>query len=95
MKDIRTFLKRFFVRNGHAVTTVESGNMAIEVLKTESFDLVLCDLVMPGVSGHKVVEVLNMLEKKPKIGVMTGWSEKVMTEGVGELNVDFIIKKSY
>jgi len=67
--------------------------MAVEVLKTESFDLVLCDLVMPGLSGHKVVEVVNSREKKPEIGVMTGWSEKVKTEDDNELDVDFIIKK--
>ncbi len=93
MKDIRYFLEMFFARDNHTVMAVESGNLAVEVLKTESFDLVLCDLVMPGLSGHKVVEVLNRLEKKPKIGVMTGWSDKVRTEDDDELDVDFIIKK--
>ncbi len=92
-EDLRSLLELFFRKNGHKVRSVESGNMAVEVLKTESFDLVLCDLVMPGLSGHQVVEVLNRLEKKPKIGVMTGWCERVKTGDDSDLDVDFIIKK--
>ncbi len=94
-KDMRTLLEEFFAKNGHIVKTADSGNRAIEVLKAETFDLVLSDLVMPDVSGHKVVDVLNSLEKRPKIGVMTGWSEKVETKDENELNVDFIIKKPF
>lgn len=55
----------------------------------------LCDLVMPDVSGYKVVETLNRLEKRPKIGVMIGWSEKIEGIDKNELNVDFIIKKPF
>ena len=64
---------------------------------TEVFDLVLCDLVMPEVSGHEVVSVVNRMEQKPKIGVMTGWSEDVdlTKDGKVKLNVDFIIKKPF
>ncbi len=94
-KDMCSLLEKFFAKNSHIVKTAESGNRAIEVLKAETFDLVLCDLVMPDVSGHKVVDVLNSLDKRPKIGVMTGWSEKVETKDENELNVDFIIKKPF
>ena len=93
IENMRSLLKIFFVNNGHTVKTVESGGKAIEVLKTETFDLVLCDLVMPDMSGHEVVAVLNKLEKRPKIGIITGWSEKIDT--LNDLNVDFIAKKPF
>jgi CheY-like chemotaxis protein len=50
---------------------------------------------MPGLSGYVVVDVLNRLEKKPKIGVMTGWSKDDDGEDDNNLNVDFIIKKPF
>ena len=94
-EDMRSLLKLFFSKNGHNVKTVESGEMALDVLNKESFDIVLCDLVMPGMSGYAVVEELNMFEKKPKIGVMTGWSKEIDDENESNLNVDFIIKKPF
>ncbi len=65
------------------------------MLKAETFDLVLCDLVMPGRSGHEVISVLNKIEKKPKIGLMTGWGEQLPLEGKDKLDVDFIIRKPF
>ncbi len=94
-EDIRSLLEKFFARGGHTVKTVESGNRAVEMLNTEAFDLLLCDLVMPGMSGHEVVAALSRIEKRPRIGVMTGWSEKIETEDKDELNVDFIIRKPF
>ena len=41
-----------------------------------SFDLVLCDLVMPEVGGREVIKVLDTLNKRPKVGLITGWSEE-------------------
>lgn len=94
-EDMRSLLEMFFTKSGQKVETAENGERAIEMLKTESFDLVLCDLVMPGLSGYVVVDVLNRLEKKPKIGVMTGWSKDDDGEDDNNLNVDFIIKKPF
>lgn len=94
-KDMHSFLEAYFVDSGHMAKSVDSGERAIEVLKTEDFDLVLCDIVMPGMSGYEVVAILNSLEQKPKIGMMTGWSEKVRAKKGNGLDVDFIIKKPF
>ncbi|MBT6226690.1 MAG: response regulator [Candidatus Scalindua sp.] len=94
-KDMHSFLEAYFVDSGHKAKSVGSGERAIEVLETETFDLVLCDIVMPGISGYDVVAVLNSQEKKPKIGMMTGWSEKIKAKEGKGLNIDFIIKKPF
>ncbi len=95
MEDIRSLLKGFFTNGGHTVKSAEDGNRAIELIKIEAFDIVLCDLVMPDISGYEVIEVINRIEKRPKIGLMTGWSERIETEDHNDLNVDFIIKKPF
>ena len=53
-EDIHSSLKMFFVNSGHKAKAVNSGSRAIEALKAEAFDLVLCDIVMPDISGYKV-----------------------------------------
>ncbi len=87
-------LDQFFSRYGNKVKTVNNGSDAINVVNAEHFDLVLCDLAMPDVSGYNVIEVLNKLEKRPRIGIITGWGEKLkpIEEGMG---VDFVVKKPF
>jgi class 3 adenylate cyclase len=51
----RELLSRRLRREGHSVMVVESGASALELVATESFDLVLLDLMMPGLSGFEVL----------------------------------------
>ena len=39
---------------GHRVLTASSGTDGLALLETEDFDLVLLDIVMPGMDGHEV-----------------------------------------
>jgi PAS domain S-box-containing protein len=81
-------------KQGHKVKTVNNGTVAIELTRREHFDLVLCDLAMPRVSGYDVVKALHKLEKTPKIGIITGWGDLDFTEE-DEKKVDFIIRKPF
>jgi PAS domain S-box-containing protein len=94
-EEICSILERFFSRNGHKVKSFMNCAKAIKILKSEEFDLVLCDLVMPDLTGHDVIEVMDKLERRPKIGLITGWDEKIETKDTEELKVDFIIKKPF
>ena len=87
-------LDQFFSRCGNTVKTVNNGSDAINIVKSEDFDLVLCDLAMPDISGYDVVEALNKLEKRPKIGIITGCGKKLnsMEES---MEVDFIARKPF
>ena len=44
-------------RAGFAVTTVESGDAAVEQLRTGTFDLLISDFQMPGLTGEQVCQV--------------------------------------
>ncbi|GJQ58464.1 MAG: PAS domain S-box protein [Candidatus Scalindua sp. AMX11] len=89
------FLSEFLTDEGQKVTSVRSGSDAIKLLKEESYDLVLCDLVMPEVSGKDIIKLIETLDKRPKIGLITGWSEKMESSNNEAINVDFIIKKPF
>ena len=51
----RDLLERRLAREGHQVVTVESGAGALDLLLAENFDLILLDLMMPGMSGFEVL----------------------------------------
>ncbi len=92
-KDICKVLESFLTSDGHIVKTVNSGAEAIELIRKEQFDLVLSDLAMPGKTGYDVITVLNELETRPKIGIITGWSEKINSLVKEPFKVDFVIIK--
>jgi len=55
--------------NGYLTTVVNSGEEAIDIIrKDQGFDLVLCDVVMPGKSG---VEVLSWIRSEFKDSAIT------------------------
>ncbi len=93
-KAVCDFLSEFLSQEGQSVKSVCSGREAMKLLKNESFDLLLCDLVMPEISGREIVKLLDTLDKRPKVGLITGWSEEIVT-AEEELHVDFLIKKPF
>ena len=92
-QEICDLLSEYFLEDGHNVKSVNTGDMAIKLLETESFDLVLSDLVMPEVTGYDIIETIGTLEKKPKVGIITGWEDAYKTEKGETLKADFIVRK--
>lgn len=93
-EGICNIMDQFLSRDGHKVKVINNGADAIEIIKTEDFDLVLCDLSMPNGSGYDVIKMNNGLDKRLKIGIITGWEDelKPIEESV---NADFILKKPF
>jgi len=55
----RDILIRHLERQGHHVTASETGAQALRVLTEETFDLVLLDILMPGLDGYQVLEKMK------------------------------------
>jgi signal transduction histidine kinase len=43
-------------QQGHAVALAEDGQQALDMLKAQPFDVVLLDIMMPGLDGYQVLE---------------------------------------
>jgi putative two-component system response regulator len=54
--EIRRLLRKLLESTGYAVFEFESGTSALERLRSDPPDLVLLDLLLPDLSGHKVLE---------------------------------------
>jgi two-component system NtrC family sensor kinase len=58
---IRRLLGRYFASRGHAVTTAEDGTGALRAAAQTAFDVVICDLRLPGIDGFEVLRKLREL----------------------------------
>ncbi len=94
-EEMCNILDKFFSKQGHLVRTVDNGTEAKILAKAADYDLVLCDLAMPNVYGYDVIKALNELEKRPRVGIITGWNEKLKPMDDDGLKVDFILKKPF
>jgi len=66
--SMRGFLARTLSKAGHVVVAVPDGDEAVSSLAENDYDLLLADIVMPGVDGIDLAKRVN--EEKPDIKVM-------------------------
>ncbi len=60
---------------GHEVTKAASGRTAMDFLALREFDLVLTDLVMPGMTGLELLRWIKESELEPEVIVLTGYAD--------------------
>jgi class 3 adenylate cyclase len=74
----RLLLTRALEQNGHHVANAENGRLAMELLRSKPFDVLLLDIDMPEMNGFEVLEALltdNHLREIPVI--MTSASDEL------------------
>ena len=71
---MRTFLSASLRRAGHDVQDYEDGEGALEALEREVFDLLLTDIVMPGIDGIELARRGAELDPAMKIVFITGFA---------------------
>ena len=83
----------FLNQKGYHVTKVHSGQDALSLLKDNSFNIVLLDENMPGMSG---IEVLSEIKQDhpglPVIMITKSEEENIMEEAIGAKIADYLIK---
>ena len=58
-RSIRNYLKELLEDEHYEVTTAEDGKDGVEKALAESYDAILCDIKMPRMDGHEVLDALN------------------------------------
>ncbi len=64
--DIQQLVSYNLIRAGFHVTCADSGEEALERLRTEQIDCVLLDLMLPGISGLEVCTAMRKVESDSK-----------------------------
>jgi two-component system, OmpR family, response regulator ResD len=73
---ILEILSEFLSMNGYQVIATQDGGKALELLATETFDLVLTDLQMPIVDGWMVAERAKMKNTSIPVLILSGSIEQ-------------------
>ena len=92
-KRIRDVCHTMLTHEGFQVVVAENGYHGLEMIEKEQFDIILLDLMMPGLSGMDLLEVIK--EKRPDtiVIVITGYA--TLEHGVGAMKngaFDFLPK---
>ena len=81
---------------GYTTTLVENGSKAIELLKTNDFDLVLMDMMMdPGIDGLDTYREIIKFKPSQKIIIVSGYSDSDRIKEACRLGVKAYVKKPY
>jgi len=83
----------FLEQKGYEVSTARSGDEALDLAKEKSFDVVLLDENMPGLSGLETLSRLKALKNEvPVIMITKSEEERIMDDAIGSKIADYLIK---
>ena len=79
---------------GFDVVATESGQEGLDYLAKEKFDLVLTDLIIPGVDGFKILETMQEKKMKTPVIVITNLNQEEDKKRVFDLGASAFFVKS-
>lgn len=91
-KNILTVLKAYLQQEGYSVTTATNGLVALTIFKENKFDLVLLDLMLPGLSGEEICKEIRKISPTPIIMLTAKDEEEQKIQGLSLGADDYITK---
>ena len=91
---IRALLKRYAQFDGHEVTEAGDGEEAVKACRTVSFDIIIMDIMMPGLDGFTTVKEIRKNSDVPVIMLSAKGEEHDKLLGF-ELGVDDYVVKPF
>jgi DNA-binding response OmpR family regulator len=91
---IADLLKVFLRREGHEIVTVASGEEALRQFRDIQPDLVILDLMLPGIHGREVCRTIRMRHDTPIIMLTALDDERDIVEGL-DLGADDYVTKPF
>ena len=83
----------FLEKKGYKVVTVSNGPDAIDQCRQQTFDLVLLDEQMPGLSGLETLQQIKEIQPAtPVVMVTKSEEENIMDQAIGSKIADYLIK---
>jgi len=66
----RELLARHLARQGHDIRVAPDGETALELLGSEDFDVMILDVMMPGMHGYQLLELVRREERLRELRVI-------------------------
>ena len=86
-------LQRVFRREGYETDIADSAETAFTLLQSKTYDLILTDIILPGISGIELVARYRQQNPDQKVIVMTAYASlETAVEALRVGACDFIVK---
>ena len=82
-EEVGAFAETMLSELGHRVRRASTGEEALEIARKQKFDVVLSDVVMPGMGGLKLAEILAVEQPALPVVLATGYSQEIAQSGSG------------
>ena len=83
----------FLEKKGYEVITVSNGTDAIDQCRQQTFDLILLDEMMPGLTGLETLQIIKEISPAtPVVMVTKSEEENIMNQAIGSKIADYLIK---
>jgi signal transduction histidine kinase len=79
--EVGSFAETLLSEQGHDVTLATSAEQALELVRQGQFDLVFSDVVMPGIGGLRLAEILETEQPELPVVLATGYSQEIAESG--------------
>jgi DNA-binding response OmpR family regulator len=95
---ISELYERALKKSGHLVTTALNGQDGLQIAQTNNYDIVLLDLMVPGMTGMEILRILKDPNQSPgfnsKVIITTNLDQNDETRAELEAQADAYIVKA-
>jgi CheY-like chemotaxis protein len=94
-RDVRELALESLKKQGYKVIEAQDGEDALQICRQYQglINLMVTDVVMPGISGRELAEIVALLRPEMKVLYMSGYTnDAIIHHGVSEKGVNFIQK---
>ena len=91
----RDMLSRRLARRGYQVRVAEDGEQALQIVDQEPIDLILLDIMMPGIDGVEVLKILRLKHSQLELPIIMATAKadsKDMVEALDHGANDYVVK---
>ena len=94
-KTLCSVFKAGLLESGYDCETALNGKAALELIKSESFDMMITDIIMPGMDGFELTEQVKKIKPDIIVIIMTGFQQEESYERAIALGAADFIKKPF
>jgi DNA-binding response OmpR family regulator len=91
--ETRVLIRRMLEADGYEIRSCASGNQALQILTRERFQVILCDIKMPDISGIELLLHVRGMQPETEVILMTAYaSVQTAVQALRGEAFDYLVK---